>query len=57
MAMLGTTHRLQSQSQAKRSASDAYIIFVFCLIGLLLALGATFLFPELGTILGPFTLS
>lgn len=57
MAMLSTTHSLQSQSQEKRPASDVHIICAVCLIGLLLALCATFLFPELGMMLGQFTLS
>jgi hypothetical protein len=42
---------------AIRLDPDFHIVVVFCLIGLLATLCAVLLFPELGTILGQFTLS
>jgi hypothetical protein len=51
------THALQSQSQEKRLDPDFHIVIVFCLIGLLLTLCGLLVFPEIGTVLGQFTLS
>lgn len=45
------------QTQSQKINSDLHIIVVFCLIGLLLALCATFLLPGVGAVLGQFTLS
>jgi hypothetical protein len=44
-------------SEEKSLPSNLYIVGAICLVGILLAMCAVLLFPDVGAKLGPFTLS